>query len=119
MGRTGHRSIEGVPLYKRTTDEQKEALSDLLNRQITPPGPSNVVSTQAQLPSKQPDQLASIGNLVSLTQTSELHFISLPLATFNNCTVNFYVESSGTCDGGELKRKRKVLVLDSDSDDSN
>lgn len=118
MERTGHRSIEGVRSYKRTSDEQREALSDLLNRQMTVPGPSNAVSTEAQLSSKQPDQLAAISNLVSSTQTSQLRSVSLPSATFNHCTVNFYVRSGCSCDGGEPKRKKRALVLDSDSDDS-
>ena len=117
MERTGHRSIEGAQSYKRTSDEQREALSDLLNRQVTVPGPSNAVSTEAQLPSKQPDQLAAISNLVSSIQTSQLRSVSLPSATFNNCTVNFYVGSGCSCDGGEPKRKRRVLVLDSDDSD--
>ncbi len=32
MERTGHRSLEGVRTYKRTSSEQREALSDILNR---------------------------------------------------------------------------------------
>ena len=32
MERTGHRSVEGVRTYKRTSDEQQVALSDVLNR---------------------------------------------------------------------------------------
>ena len=32
MERTGHRSIEGVRSYKRSSDQQREALSDILNR---------------------------------------------------------------------------------------
>lgn len=31
MERTGHRSLEGVRSYKRTSDNQREALSDILN----------------------------------------------------------------------------------------
>ena len=31
MERTGHRSLEGVRSYKRTSDVQREALSDILN----------------------------------------------------------------------------------------
>lgn len=34
MERTGHRSLEGVRSYKRTSDEQREALSDILNRKV-------------------------------------------------------------------------------------
>ena len=31
MERTGHRNLEGVRSYKRTSDDQREALSDILN----------------------------------------------------------------------------------------
>ena len=34
--RTGHRSLDGVRSYKRTSASQREALSDILNRQGTP-----------------------------------------------------------------------------------
>ena len=34
MERTGHRSLEGVREYKRTSNNQKEKLSDLLNSQL-------------------------------------------------------------------------------------
>ena len=33
MERTGHRSLEGVRSYKRTSDRQRRALSDVLNRE--------------------------------------------------------------------------------------
>ncbi len=36
MERTGHRSIEGVRSYKRTSDTQREALSNILNNTKTP-----------------------------------------------------------------------------------
>lgn len=32
MERSGHRSIEGVRSYKRTSDKQREALSDILSK---------------------------------------------------------------------------------------
>ena len=31
MERTGHRSLEGIRSYKRTSDSQTEAVSDILN----------------------------------------------------------------------------------------
>ena len=34
MERTGHRSLEGVRNYKRTSNEQREALSDILNNKV-------------------------------------------------------------------------------------
>ena len=34
MEKTGHRSLEGVCSYKRTSTEQREALSDIMNRKV-------------------------------------------------------------------------------------
>ena len=34
MERTGHRSLEGVRSYKRTSNEQRETLSDILNNKV-------------------------------------------------------------------------------------
>ena len=31
MSRTGHHSVDGVRAYKRVSDEQRQALSDVLN----------------------------------------------------------------------------------------
>ena len=53
MERTGHRSLEGVRSYKRTSDQQRETLSDILNcpkRSRTesaplPPPPESLVPT--------------------------------------------------------------------------
>ena len=36
MEKTGHRSLEGVRSYKRTSTEQREALSDIMNRKECP-----------------------------------------------------------------------------------
>ncbi|KAK6178427.1 hypothetical protein SNE40_013219 [Patella caerulea] len=44
MERTGHRSIEGVRVYKRTTDEQKRHVSDLLQER----GPSTRYESEAK-----------------------------------------------------------------------
>ena len=34
MEKTGHRSLEGVRSYKRTSNEQRETLSDVMNRKV-------------------------------------------------------------------------------------
>ena len=41
MGVTGHRSTEGVRLYKRVSSEQREALSDVLNTATNGKTPTN------------------------------------------------------------------------------
>ena len=43
MERTGHRSIDGVRSYKRTSESQREALSDILNRKAPRVQDSNPV----------------------------------------------------------------------------
>ena len=107
MERTGHQSIEGVRSYKRTSDQQREALSNLLNHEC-PAGPSTAIIPE-QLLRDQPILNQSLLSS-SHTQTSQLRFaVNLPSA---NCTVNFYIGSTS-----DLKRKRRAIVI-SDSDDS-
>ena len=48
MERTGHRSLEGVRSYKRTSDTQREALSDILNHPKQPR--VHTVASVSQLP---------------------------------------------------------------------
>ena len=92
MERTGHRNFEGVRSYKRlTSDEQREALSNLLNRQ--PAGPSTAI-TPMQTPWSVPEQRMATISTVSATHTSQLCSLNLPSATFNNSTVNFYQSTS-------------------------
>ena len=109
MDCTGHQSIEGVRSYKRTSDQQREALSILLNHEC-PAGPSTAIIPE-QLLRDQPILNQSLLSS-SHTQTSQLRSaINLPSA---NCTVNFYIGSTS-----DLKRKRRAIhVVISDSDDS-
>ena len=79
MERTGHRSLEGVRSYKRTSDTQREALSDILNQRKRP----RSVSATANITTAQHHQQLVAG-------------LSLPSAEFNNCTVNFYMGSSSS-----------------------
>ena len=74
MERTGHRSIEGVRSYKRTSDSQREALSDILN------GPKRPKSATNSSP--------PATSVFSSTQQSQQ--LNLSSATFQNCTVNFF-----------------------------
>ena len=72
MERTGHHSLEGVRSYKRTSDKQREALSNLLNRQV--PSPSDVVVSGK--PSGDHEEAASaVSSTILSTQTSQLTVI--------------------------------------------
>ena len=119
MERTGHRSLEGVRSYKRTSDEQRETLSNLINRQV-PAGPSNaVVALPSGKTGYHEEAASAISSTISSTQTSQLRSVSLPSATFKDCTVNFYVGSSTNdhADSTEPRRKRpRRLILEEDDD---
>jgi len=99
MERTGHRSLEGVRSYKRTSDTQREALSDILNCRSKR---CRVDDTVQQCPNTTTDVQSSSGaTIFSNNQHSqELWALSHLSAVFNNCTVNIYV-------GTPLKRRRK------------
>ena len=103
MERTGHRSLEGVRSYKRTSDSQRQALSDNLNRQVTQHHTTFTTSTTPPASS----------HLVQSAHSQLLQGLSLPSATFQNCTVNFNV---GTVKEPSRKRKRVMILDDSDSD---
>ena len=87
MERTGHRSLDGVRSYKRTTDTQREALSDILNRktprleQPNTPTPTSVSPCQGDLHLDLPSQIANMH--ATQNSTSGLfHF------TCSNITIN-------------------------------
>ena len=105
MERTGYRSLEGVRSYKRTSDNQRQALSDLLNRpdaSIASDSTSNI--KQARTPPS--------ANTAVFTP-SQFPF-GLPSASFHNCSVNFYSGEVSTTTTREKKRRRVII----DSDDS-
>ena len=79
MERTGHRSLTGVRSYKRTSDEQREALSDILN------GGRKVARTEQQ-PTISATSSSSDQKTVNLSGS-----LSLSSTSFSGCTVNFYV----------------------------
>ena len=117
MERTGHRSLEGVRSYKRTSDEQREALSDILNR--TKKAKVDGTSSSSLAPTV-PALLTDVTpTFLSTSQHSQqLRALNLPSATFNQCTVNFYVGSAAPAPYTETPkmRKRGAMILDSDSD---
>ena len=122
MERTGHRSLEGVRSYKRTSDSQREMLSDILNHC---PSSSRSPSTRPTKP-KQPSTTpvtaeASVATFMSASQNSHsLQGLSLPSATFNCCTVNFSIvhptATTANCHRFHEQKKRRRVIIESDSD---
>ena len=107
MERTGHRSLDGVRSYKRTSDCQREALSNILNGAKKPRQSSTSIVPAPSLEANIP----SINN-----STQQLHApLSLPSAVFNNCTVNIYAGHT-QADGVIGKKRRPLVLYDSDSD---
>ena len=105
MERTGHRSVDGVRTYKRTSEEQQVALSDVLNRvkrsrtgplALPPPSTAESLAVSQTVPSPAicttgPSHLNTQAAVTQLSQNSTSasipgHFY------FNSCssvTVNF------------------------------
>ena len=119
MERTGQRSLEGVRTYKRTSNTQREALSDILNLSKRPQQIGTGLTVQ-------PDSIHSVPPSQQLhEQNAEYRQqlvtgLSLPSATFANCTVNFYMSTgSGPSQSPPptigQKRKRRIII-ESDSD---
>ena len=105
MERTGHRSIEGVQSYKRRSESQREALSDILNTKVPRGGNEISVVTSAALPTPTPPVPSSMhpsftvptsGSIIqaSAQNTNQMQGLSFPSANFTNCIVNFYVGST-------------------------
>ena len=71
MERTGHRSLEGVRTYKRTSEEQQVSLSDVLNRAKKPRTPAlQSLSTSAAIKTV----LYCITSLTVYFEHHELHY---------------------------------------------
>ena len=101
MERTGHWSVEGVRSYKRTSDTQRETLSDILNSRKVARVADNTLSTQQHTIHQQPEQRHSsaapptfVQTMAATQHSHQLHGLSFPSATFNNCTFNFHIGSS-------------------------
>ena len=122
MERTGHRSVEGVRSYKRTSDKQRETLSNILNRTESGPSTASNISTGKSLVQQiQPLAHSCARPCIDGTHTfqsaqlsQQLHAFSLPSATFKDCNINFYVGSPPHHQ--EAKPRKRRAIIDSDSD---
>ena len=78
----------------RTTNEQREALFNLLNHQD--PGLSNAVVAllSGNHSGDHEEATSAISNTILSTQTSQLCSVRLSLAMFKDCTVNICMGSS-------------------------
>ena len=89
--------MEGVRSYKKASDKQREALSDLLNckqstavKQYKPSSIGGIAPTHHQHSFKVSEQA-----VVLAINISEPHSLSSPTSTFKNCEINFFVGFSG------------------------
>ena len=110
MERAGHRSLEGVSSYKRTSDQQKQAVSDVLNRNKSP---ANSTTTQSPV--------FHSHSITTLSQQQLGHSLSLPSASFKDYTVQFYIGTTMAKESNKRKRqpnkrKRQPVVIGEDSD---
>ena len=113
MNGAGHRSLEGVRSYKRTSEQQRQALSDILNhgsKTNAAPQETSSSSSTHLLPA-----LVERGSTsCAFTSQQQLRSLSLTGSTFQGCTVNFYVGPKATT----TRKRRRPMVIDDDSSDS-
>ena len=102
MERTGHRTVEGVRSYKRTSEQQQQALSDILNQPC-----SSATSSSTVIPAVTSATSNSLSLATASTQQLQrgIHF---PSATFNNCTITF--NATPSVDHTPPKKKRRALI---------
>ena len=84
MERTGHKSTDGVRSYKRTSENQREALSDILNRARVEE-PSTVPIPSSATP------VVQTQNIIQASTQNQLQGLNLSSALFSNCTVHFNI----------------------------
>ena len=117
MERTGHRSLDGVRSYKRTSSKQLEALSDILNcpktstaevcSSTSSQNSTSLVATASSHQIEPPQTFLS-------SSAQHLRALSLPSASFTHCNVNFYIGQPPQAEAP--KRKRRLAIIESDSD---
>ena len=104
---------EGVRSYKRTSEQQRQALSDILNhgsKTNAAPQETSSSSSTHLLPA-----LVERGSTsCAFTSQQQLRSLSLTGSTFQGCTVNFYVGPKATT----TRKRRRPMVIDDDSSDS-
>ena len=94
MERTGHRSIDGVRSYKRTSESQKEALSDILNRKAPRIQDSNPVVHSVQPTSLSHSLPVPTQNIIQASAHSQFQGLNLSSAAFSSCTINFNISNT-------------------------
>ena len=87
MERTGHKSTDDVRSYKRTTENQGEALSDILNGKTPRVDKPSALS----LPSSTP---IPTQNFIQSSSHNHIQGFNLSLTIFSNCTVHFNIGTS-------------------------
>ena len=80
MERTGHRSLTGVRSYKRTSDDQRAALFNIMNN------PTKVTKIESRQKCGSGAEGGSIDRRISLSDS-----LQLTNPSFSGCTINFYV----------------------------
>ena len=120
MKRTGHRSLEGVRAYKRTSSKQLESLSNILNCPTT--SMAKVCSSKLTSCQNSSNLAATASRQMETPQTflssssQHLRALSLPSAAFTHCNVNFYIGQPPQSEAPKRKRRLAIIKSDSDSD---
>ena len=108
MERTGASTLGGRSLFKKTSEKQKQALSDVLNRSTNDPLATS--STNITHPPPAVVDSGSKTTSCAFTSQQQLHSLSLTGATFQDCTVNFYVGSTSRELSSRSKRRRSLII---------
>ena len=74
MERTGHRSLDGVRSYKRTSDEQRVALSDIVNLTVLDTKKQKSNALQSAACSQLSQQMGMAPAQISLQECSNFTF---------------------------------------------
>lgn len=104
MERTGHRSLEGIRSYKRTSSEQQETVSDILSNpkkactaEVVLVDENNVMARPAVMPSEL--TMTSNNNSANISLPNNYMASKTGSFTFNSCTainINFNNYTAGS-----------------------
>ena len=84
---TGHRSLEGVRSYKRTSDQQRETLSDIFNNKI--PKVDGTIATCSPPPQQQSIHTSAGAMLAYSASSLREQLPSAQLSTSTNIAKNY------------------------------
>ena len=90
MERTGHQSLEGVRSYKRTSTDQQETMSDILNGTNTPSSKHEIaVTSNTACDSSKEGCMVQVTNHIAHTSNSLTNNVVQPPPAFNfhSCSV--------------------------------